>query len=421
MIRLTNRLTGTHPIVTHCPGPLHDGWRFFSEAVLGCPVEPRAPLESFTLLTWNTGSRPEKPNGLMERCAARHGCETVVLGEGLTWSGQLKLECTADALKQIETEFVIGLDSGDVLLLDHPDRIVERFRKHFSCDLLFNATGSDCWPSSPDFIMFESSRPGARRSQGRCWLNAGAWVGRTEFCREYFSRLAAGPNHPVFDDDQSAVKHSWPDWYPRIQIDYQSEIFQWFNEERSLLHIERPRADRQIQLAQWLGCHRSMPFGVEVGVFDGATSDVLLQEFPELTLWMVDAWQPGQNIPEMAALTQGDFELARQKALWWTSHAADRRYEMRLDSLTAARHFPTESLSFVFIDADHDYQSVLADMQAWWPKIRPDGLLCGHDYGVYGDADGGWGVQRAVDEFAGSLNLIVDTGRDGMWRLLRAR
>lgn len=419
MIRLTNQLSGTHPIVTHCPGPLHDGWHFFTEAVLGCPVEPHPPQESFTLLTWNTGDRPEKPNGLMERCAVRHECPTVVLGEGRPWSGQLKLQSTAEALEQITTEFVIGLDSGDVLLVDHPDRIVERFRTHFTCDLLFNATGSECWPASPDFIMFESSRPGASRSQGRCWLNAGAWIGRTDFCRKYFAQLAAGPNHPLFDDDQSAVKHSWPRWYPRIQIDYQSEIFQWFNEERDLLRIERPRADRQIQLIQWLGSLDSVRFGVEVGVFDGATSDALLQAFPDLSLWMVDLWQSGHNVPEMAALTDGDFELARKKALWWTSHAADRRFEMRLDSLTAAQRFPDHSLNFAFIDADHDYQSVLADIQAWWPKVCSEGMLCGHDYGVYGDADGSWGVRRAVDEFAASRHLKVDKGRDGMWRLFR--
>ena len=387
---------------------------------MGCPVDPRPAQESLTLLTWNTGDRPEKPNGLMERCVARHGCSTLVLGEGCTWSGQLKLESTAKALQQVTTDYVIGLDSGDVLLVNHPDCIVERFRQHFACELLFNATGSECWPAAPEFIMFESSLPGASWSQGRCWLNAGAWVGRIEFCREYFSALATGPPHPLFDDDQSAVKQSWPHWYPRVQIDYRSEIFQWFNEDRTILQIERPRADRQIQLVEWLGQIQPLRSGVEVGVFDGATSDVLLLEFPELSLWLVDPWRPSNAMPEMAGLTAGDFELARQKALWWTSHAANRRFEMRLDSLAAVRHFPDQSLSFAFIDADHGYESVLSDLQAWWPKIHSGGMLCGHDYGVYGDADGSWGVRQAVDEFAAGHRLRVDTGRDGMWRLLPA-
>ena len=37
-------------------------------------------------------------------------------------------------------------------------------------------------------------------------------------------------------------------------------------------------------------------------------------------------------------------------------------------------------LDFVFIDASHDYQSVVQDIQAWLPKVKPGGILAGHDY-----------------------------------------
>jgi glycosyltransferase involved in cell wall biosynthesis len=33
-----------------------------------------------------------------------------------------------------------------------------------------------------------------------------------------------------------------------------------------------------------------------------------------------------------------------------------------------------------YIDADHRYESVVSDIQAWWPKVRPGGILSGHDY-----------------------------------------
>jgi hypothetical protein len=49
-------------------------------------------------------------------------------------------------------------------------------------------------------------------------------------------------------------------------------------------------------------------------------------------------------------------------------------------STRAARLFPDESVAFGFIDGDHSYSSVTADLGAWWPKIRPGGLLAGHDY-----------------------------------------
>ena len=38
-----------------------------------------------------------------------------------------------------------------------------------------------------------------------------------------------------------------------------------------------------------------------------------------------------------------------------------------------------ESIDFMFIDGDHRYSQVTKDINAWWPKIRKGGILCGHD------------------------------------------
>jgi Methyltransferase domain len=51
----------------------------------------------------------------------------------------------------------------------------------------------------------------------------------------------------------------------------------------------------------------------------------------------------------------------------------------------------------VFIDADHSYRSAVADIMAWLQRLKPGGIVCGHDYHgrrVYDDA----GVTRAVDK-----------------------
>lgn len=66
-------------------------------------------------------------------------------------------------------------------------------------------------------------------------------------------------------------------------------------------------------------------------------------------------------------------------------------------SVMAARLYLDESLDFIFIDADHSYESVKEDIVAWYPKLKPGGVLSGHDY----RSNHFPGVSLAVDEFFG--------------------
>lgn len=63
------------------------------------------------------------------------------------------------------------------------------------------------------------------------------------------------------------------------------------------------------------------------------------------------------------------------------------------ESVVAAKSFKDESLDFVFIDGSHDYHSVSEDIKVWRRKVKPSGILAGHDYSE------AWpGVIRAVKE-----------------------
>lgn len=44
-----------------------------------------------------------------------------------------------------------------------------------------------------------------------------------------------------------------------------------------------------------------------------------------------------------------------------------------------AANVPDGSLAFCYVDAAHDYDSVKRDILAWTPKVRPGGVLAGHD------------------------------------------
>jgi len=54
---------------------------------------------------------------------------------------------------------------------------------------------------------------------------------------------------------------------------------------------------------------------------------------------------------------------------------------VRASSIDASNLYTNKSLDCVFIDASHDYDNVLADIQAWLPKVKKNGVLAGHDIG----------------------------------------
>jgi predicted O-methyltransferase YrrM len=73
-------------------------------------------------------------------------------------------------------------------------------------------------------------------------------------------------------------------------------------------------------------------------------------------------------------------------------------------SWLAAEQFADNSVDFVFIDADHTYESVKKDIVSWLPKVKPSGIISGHDYLC------GHGVADAVKEILGSAYTVWNEG-----------
>lgn len=159
------------------------------------------------------------------------------------------------------------------------------------------------------------------------------------------------------------------------------------------------------------------PVGAELGVFRGSLSRRLLTR-KDLHLTMVDSWgvyRPGyaESGDLFATRIAEEHESARRSAEEVTEFASDRRAIIGKDTIAAADDVAEQCLDFVFVDADHSYEGCKADIEEWVWKLRPGGLLCGHDY-AHPDYPL-WGVKRAVDEFAEAHDYGVELGADYTW------
>lgn len=71
-------------------------------------------------------------------------------------------------------------------------------------------------------------------------------------------------------------------------------------------------------------------------------------------------------------------------------------------SHSVVNEYADNSIDFLFIDGSHEYEDVKKDLLLWLPKVKPGGIIAGHDY------DPAWkGVVQAVDEVLGKENITT--------------
>jgi hypothetical protein len=131
---------------------------------------------------------------------------------------------------------------------------------------------------------------------------------------------------------------------------------------------------------------------LEVGAFTGTTAK-LASEAGFQRILCVDTWSGGSDPQDwINELYHERGELIHETFLKNT--AGTCALPMRAASLDAAKRVPDKSLDVIFLDGDHSYEATKADIQAWLPKLRAGGILCGHDFGVATFP----GVEQAVRE-----------------------
>lgn len=103
-------------------------------------------------------------------------------------------------------------------------------------------------------------------------------------------------------------------------------------------------------------------------------------------LYCVDKWRPPEIIKRLECIKNVIF--------------------LNGDSVEQSEKIQDNSLDMVYIDAAHDYDSVIADLNAWYPKVKSGGFISGHDYHDVFD------VKKAIGDFNKNYNLKIKTYMD---------
>lgn len=119
--------------------------------------------------------------------------------------------------------------------------------------------------------------------------------------------------------------------------------------------------------------------GAEIGVQKGRYSKFLCAYIPGLKLYCIDPWLAYDEYVEQhdaqGQIALNEFlEIAKQRLAPYNCEF------IREFSMKAVQRFCDNSLDFVFIDGNHSFQYVVNDIAEWSKKVRPGGIISGHDY-----------------------------------------
>lgn len=148
----------------------------------------------------------------------------------------------------------------------------------------------------------------------------------------------------------------------------------------------------------------------EIGTKEGRLTSFILEHCPDVQVYACDPWivQPARLDPKAETYEDWDFNAIEAEFWQRVKPWEDRLHFYRGTGDDFAREIENASLDCVFLDARHDYASVLEDISTWYTKVRPGGWLTGHDFNHK------WpGVQRAVADHFPLMHVI--SAADSVW------
>lgn len=141
---------------------------------------------------------------------------------------------------------------------------------------------------------------------------------------------------------------------------------------------------------------------IEVGSWMGRSTCAIAANIRGY-VWAIDTWKGSAEHAPMLADKPSDWLYERFLA----NTQGLPIVPLMLPSVDAAVLFSGTGTKadLIFIDANHTYESVKADIEAWMPLLTDGGVLCGHDFDpVY------WpGIVQAVKECVPKFRIVPGT------------
>lgn len=150
-------------------------------------------------------------------------------------------------------------------------------------------------------------------------------------------------------------------------------------------------------MAQWVNRYCGNGYVVNVGVWKGLSLAVMALARDNDRVVGVDHFEGSSELP---AVSKRDLVSECTENLQSVGAFPGL---LTLPSVRAARLFDDGDVSFLFLDADHSYEAVKADLTVWVPKLMQGAIMMIHDYLLpRADPENGFpGVAMAVDEVCG--------------------
>ncbi len=157
--------------------------------------------------------------------------------------------------------------------------------------------------------------------------------------------------------------------------------------------------------------------GVELGVFKGRFSEVLLKNTQPKLLYLIDPWYQYEAHWGWASGDKSTINALRSILKRFKGEIESGLVKLYVDSdIDILKRFQKNSLDWAYIDSSHEYQHTVAELELLCKKIKKGGVISGDDW--YPDSSHKHhGVYKAVQEFIdlGKVELIYSGEIDKQW------